>query len=109
MMTVLYNGEPLEQIPLFTLEQLRDDGKTGELNYIPSAGWMAGEYTFRVELYNGEDILQDTLSHSLVVSSEAVIKVVSWWTLGAVIGIASILIIALLAVIVYRRRDMLRS
>jgi hypothetical protein len=107
MMTVLYNGELLEQVPLFTLDQLMEDGKTGELNYIPSAGWKAGEYTFQVELYNGEDILQDTLSHSLVITPEAVSKVVSWWTLGAVIGITIILIIVLLTVIVYRRRDML--
>jgi hypothetical protein len=109
MMTVLYNNELLEQIPLFTLENLIDDGKTGELNYIPSAGWMAGEYTFWVELYNGENVLQATLSHSLVVTPKAVAKVVSWWTLGAVIGIATILIMVLLAVIVYHRRDMLRS
>ena len=109
MMTVLYNGEPLEQTPLFTLGQLIDDGKTGELNYVPSAGWMAGEYTFQVELYDGENILQDTLSHSLVVTPEAVIKVVSWWPLGAIIGIAIILISVLLAVIVYFRRDMLRN
>jgi hypothetical protein len=108
-MTVLFDDEPLEQIPLFTVGKLIDDGKNGELNYIPSAGWMAGEYTFQVELYDGEDILQDSLSHILVVSSGAVTKVVSWWKLAAVIGIAIFLIIILLAVIVYRRRDMLRN
>jgi hypothetical protein len=109
MMTVLHNGELLEQIPLFTMGQLMDDGKTGELNYIPSAGWIAGEYTFQVELYDDDNILQDTLSHSLVVTPEAIIKVVSLWKLGAAIGITIILNIVLLAVIVYRRRDMLKN
>jgi hypothetical protein len=109
MMTVLYDGELLEEIPLFSLGQLMADGKTGELNYIPSAGWMAGEYTFQVELYDGDNILQDILLHNLVVTPEAVIKVVSLWKLGAVIGIATFLIIILLSIIVYRRRDMLKN
>jgi len=109
IMTVLYDGELVEQIPLFTLGQMMDDGKTGELNYMPSAGWMAGEYTFKVELYDGDNILQDTLSHSLVVTREATTKVVSLWTLGAVIGIMTILIIVLLIIIVYCRREMLRN
>ena len=109
IMTVLHNGELLERIPLLTLEQPINNGKNGELNYIPSAGWIAGEYTFQVELYDGEDILQETLSHSLVVTPEAVTKVVSLWTLGTVIGIITILIIVMMTVIVYRRRDMLRN
>jgi len=86
-----------------------DDGKTGGLNYIPPTGWIAGEYTFKVELYDGDNILQDTLSHSLVVTSAKVTKVVSLWTLGGVIGIVTVLIIVLLTIIVYRRQDMLTN
>jgi hypothetical protein len=108
MMTVFHNGEALEQVPLFALSQLKEDGKTGELNYKPAAGWEAGEYVFQAELYDGENLTQKSLLHNLLVTPEATIKVVSWWTLGAVIGIATILIIVLLAMIVYRRRDMLR-
>jgi hypothetical protein len=108
IMTVFYDGELLEQVTLFDVSHFPEDGTIGELNYVPAAGWMTGEYTFQVELYNGEDLVQSTSGHSLVVSPEALTRVVSWWTLGVVIGIASVLIIVLLAVIVYRRRDMLR-
>jgi len=109
VMIVLFDGEPLEQVSLFDLRYFTEDGTTGEFNYIPAAGWMSGEYTFQAELYDGENLIQETLSHSLLVSPEAVTKVVSWWTLGAVIGIATLLIIVLLVVVIYRRRDMLRS
>ena len=108
LMAVFYDGKPLEQIPLFTLSHLTEDGKTGVFSYIPTAGWMAGEYTFQAELYEGENFIQGTLLHSLVVTPEAITKVISWWTLGAVIGIATIFIFVLLTVIVYRRREMLR-
>ncbi len=108
MMTVFQNGAALEQVPLFNFSQLREDGKSGELSYIPSAGWEAGEYVFRAELYNGENLVQQSLLHNLLVTPEAATEVFSWWTLGAVIGVATVLIIVMLAMIVYRRRDMLR-
>jgi hypothetical protein len=109
VMSVLYNGKQLEQVSLFSLGHLSEDGTTGEFNYIPTAGWMSGEYTFQAELYDGVNLVQGTLSHRLVVTPETITKVVSWWTLGAVIGIATLLMIVLISVIVYRRRDMLRS
>jgi len=109
VMTVFHDSELLEQVSLFTLSQLTEDGTTGEFDYIPAAGWMSGEYTFQAELYDGENLIQETLLHSLLVTPEAITKVVSWWTLGAVIGIATLLIVVLISVIVYRRRDMLGS
>jgi hypothetical protein len=108
VMTVFYDGEMLEQVPLFTLSQVKEDGITGELNYTPTGGWKTGEYTFQAGLYNGEELIQESLLHDFNVTSEATGKVFSWWTLGAVIGIASVLIAVLLAMIVYRRRDMLK-
>jgi hypothetical protein len=108
MMTVVRDGVLLEQVPLFALAELQDDGKTGVLNYVPPAGWEAGEYFFQATLSDGENVVQDSLLHSLVVTSDAVTKVVSWWTLGAVVGTAAVMIIVLLTIIVYRRRDMLR-
>jgi len=108
VMTVYHNGQALEQVPLFTLSQLKEDGRSGELRYIPSAGWEAGEYVFQAQLYDGENLIQESLLHNLLVTPEAATKVFSWWTLGAVIGIATVLMIVLLVMIVYRRRDMLR-
>ncbi len=109
ILTVLFNNELLEQIPLLTFSQLQPDGKTGQLNYIPSTGWEIGEYSFRVELYNGEIFVQDTPLEKVIVTPESITKNVSWWTLGAVIGVAMILIIAFLAVMIYRKRDILEE
>jgi hypothetical protein len=109
ILMVFRNGGLIEQVPLFTLSQLQEDGKTGEFSYIPSAGWVAGEYSFQVDLFDGEDTLQGTLSQNLTITSEELIKVFNWWTLGAVIGIAMIMIVVLITVIIFRRRDMLRS
>jgi hypothetical protein len=108
VMKVSYNGEIIEQVPLLTLEHIKDDGLTGELNYVPTGGWKPGEYLLQAELFDGENLVQQSLLHSLSVIQEAETKVVSWWTLAAVIGIATVLIVVLLAVVVYRRRDMLR-
>ncbi len=108
MMRVLHNGELAEQVPLLALSQLQEDGKTGKLSYIPSTGWAAGEYAFRAELHDGENVLQTISSENLTVTPEALTSVFSWWTLGAVIGITSILIVVLIAFILYFRRDMLR-
>jgi hypothetical protein len=98
----------LEQVPLFSVSQFQDDGRTGEFSYVPSSGWKTGEYLFKATLYDGENIVQESLLHNLLVPPQAITKVVSWWTLGVVIGSASILIVAVLAVIIHRRRDMLR-
>jgi hypothetical protein len=89
--------------------QLTDDGKSGEFNYVPSAGWEAGEYTFELGLYDGDNSIQDTLLHSLVVTPEMVTEAVSLWRLGAIIGIAITLIIVVLVVVLYCKRDMLRN
>jgi hypothetical protein len=105
MVMVLFNGELLEQVPLFSVGQLTDDGKTGEFDYAPSAGWKAGEYTFKLELYDGDDILQDTVSHSLVVTPEMVTKMVSLWQLSTIIGIAITLVIVVVAIVLYCKRD----
>jgi hypothetical protein len=109
IMIVLYNGELLEQVSLFNAGQLAEDGKTGEFTYVPSAGWEAGEYIFQLELYDGGNILKDTLSHSLFVTPEMVTQSFSLWQLGAIIGITIILIIIVLAIILYCKRDMLRN
>jgi hypothetical protein len=77
-----------------------DDGKAGAFEYVPAEGWTVGEYTFKAELYDGESLVQDTPQYRLLVTPEAVTKVVSWWTLGFVIGVAAVLSAALLAVVV---------
>jgi hypothetical protein len=108
VMMVTYTGQILEQVPLFTPGQVKEDGISGVLSYIPAKGWKAGEYTFQAKLYDGENVVQESQSHALIVVPEEITKAVSWWTLGAIIGIASVLMVALLGIVIYQRRDMLR-
>jgi hypothetical protein len=108
MMTVFCNDSFLEQVPLFTLGQLQEDGKTGELSYVPFRGWEPGQYTFRAELYQGDNLVQDMLSPQGI-TPEAATRTVSLWLLGAVIGGAVFVIAIVIACVLYRRRDMLRS
>lgn len=106
---VLFEDELLETVPLLTLSQLQSDGKTGELSYIPSAGWLIGNYSFQAELYEGESLVQEIPSPQLTVTPEAITRAVSWWILGATVGAATFSIAIVIALVVYRRRDMLRG
>jgi hypothetical protein len=109
LMTVFRDGQFMEQVPLLTLSQLQKDDKTGELDYIPTAGWQIGEYTFRAELYQGENLTQDTSSQHLTVTSESTTAVVSWKTMGIIIGSVLVLGVIILTLVLYFRRDMLRD
>ncbi len=109
ILKVFFEDQLLETVPLLTLSQLQSDGKTGELSYIPSTGWTTGKYTFQAELYEGESLVQDMPSPPLIVTPELITKAVSWKTLGMVVGVTLILTMAIVAVILYRKRDMLRD
>jgi hypothetical protein len=109
ILKVFYNDELVETIPLLILDQLQLDGRAGEFSYIPSVGWMAGNYTFKAELYDGENLVQETSSPRLVVTPEVITKTISWWILGAVIGVALCLISIVVALVIYHRRDMLKD
>jgi hypothetical protein len=109
MLKVFRDGEFLEQVPLFTLSQLQSDGKTGELNYIPTTGWLLGEYSFRVELYEGENLIQNVVSPQLIISPESRTTAVNLGILGGIIGGAIATIVIVIGFVMYRRRYMLKS
>jgi hypothetical protein len=109
MLKVSLDGEVLETIPLLTLSQLQSDGRTGSLGYIPSSGWATGQYTFQAELNEGENLVQSTHPEKLLVTPEAITKAVSWKTLGIIIGATMLVIIAVITLVLYRRRDMTRG
>jgi hypothetical protein len=106
---VSLNGEFLETVPLLTLSQMQPDGRTGSLGYIPSLGWLAGQYTLQAELNEGESTVQSSPPEQFVVTPEAITKVVSWKTLGIIIGAMLLVIAAVETLVVYRNRRMLRG
>jgi hypothetical protein len=109
MLTVFRDSQFLEQVPLLTLSELQADGQTGELSYVPPTGWETGEYAFRAELYDGDSLIQDTPLRGLTITPEATARVVSWKTLGIIIGSVLALGSIILTLVLYYRRDMLRD
>ena len=109
---VSFEGEALEEIPMLDLDQSQIDGNTCSLGqgYIPSLGWSTALYTFNAELRDGESVIyQSTEQRQFMVTPESVTKVVSWKTLGVVIGSMVIVIVLTVALVLYHRRDMLRD
>jgi len=98
-------------IELLKLSQLQPDGKTGEVYYIPSQGWQVGTYSFQAELYGteGEGLIQLTQQEHINVTPEIVTQAISWKILGILIGATFIVILAVVGLILYRKRDMLRG
>jgi hypothetical protein len=97
-------------IQLFELSQIQPDGKTGEVYYVPSQGWQVGTYSFRAELYGTEDegLVQARLEN-INVTPEQITETVSWSILLLLIGSALIIAIVTIAIVLSRRRDMLRD
>jgi hypothetical protein len=109
MLTVFHDNRFLEQVPLLTLSKLQADGQTGEFSYVPATEWKTGEYAFRAELYDGESLVQDTPLRKLTVTPGSATMVVSWKTLGIIVGGALALGVIVVALVLYFRRDMLRD
>ena len=109
MLKVFLDGELMEAIPLLSLSQQQTDGETGSLGYIPSEGWRTGIYSFQAELYEDESSIQNTEQQQFTVTPESITQAVSWKTLGMIICATLIVIAAMIVLIVYRRRDMLRG
>ncbi len=106
---VLYEGSLLEQVPVF----LPDDGQShtgsGSLTYAPTQGWKPGIYSFRLELYSGDVLTAVSFPEQLSVAKEDVAAVVSWKTLGIIIGASLMLAAIAIIAILIRRRDMLHG
>ena len=106
-LNVFLDNRLIDQISLLNVSQLQDDG-TGVLDFVPQDGWDAGEYSFSVELYSGDDLVQNTM-RQLSVSPALSADVVSWKTMGIIIGIAVGIGLIIVGIVLYYRRDMLRG
>ena len=109
ILRVSRDGEPFEEVSLLSLSHMDPDGTTGSRDYIPLQGWESGTYAFQAELSLGGKLLESTVEERLEVTSEPEVKVVSWATLGLLIGSSLIVTIITLAIVLYRRRNMLRG
>ncbi len=108
-LNVFFNSEHLETLPLLNLSQLASDGKAGSLAYIPSSGWMEGQYAFQIELDEGQGQVQSTETEQFAVTSEVITKTVSLWILGTIICAAVFGISAIVLIILCFRREILKG
>jgi len=108
LLKVFHDGELLDTVSLLDIEGIDTGSNIGSLTYIPSRGWMNGEYTFQAELYQGEKLLQVTPMQTLQFTVPE-IKTVSWKTLGIIIGAALIVAIVVVGLVLYYRRDMFKG
>lgn len=72
ILTVKYNGKPLENVSVATIPVLPLNDTEFKYNYIPSNGWKAGTYTFQMKLYSGKILYAETNEVSLQVTPEMV-------------------------------------
>ena len=109
ILKVFLEGEPWEEIPLLTLDQLQSDVDVGSLGYIPSQEWGTGAYTFQVELRDSDGSVRSTHQQRFTLIPESLTKAVSWGSLGLIIGLTLIVVLTVVAVVLYRRREMLKG
>ncbi len=108
ILKVSFNDAALEEVPIILSSQTVLDG-TGSIDYIPLQGWKSGKYTFQAILYAGGEVIESTAEKSLEVTPESAVKVVNWSILGLIIGSSLLSIAIIVAIVIYRRRDMLKN
>ena len=109
ILTVFRDGEIWEEIPLITLNQLETDQNTGYLSYVPLEGWSVGTYIFEAELQEQNGVVHSIQFEKFTLIEESISKAISWGSLGIIIGGTLIILLTVLAIVIYRRREMLRG
>jgi len=109
VLKVMLDGQLVDELSLLSADELKLGRNEGALDYVPSSGWHKGIYTFQAELRGNDRLSGTTVEKEIEVTPESAAKVVSWVTLGGIIGAMLIVIIGTVLVILHRRREMLRG
>ncbi len=109
VLKVFRDGELWEEIPLITLNQVEADQDSGYLSYVPSEGWSMGTYIFEAELQGPNGVVHSIQFEKFTLIEESLTKGISWGSLGIIIGGTLIVLLTVLAIVIYRRREMLRG
>ena len=109
VLKVFREGEIWEEIPLIMLNQQETGQAAGYLSYIPSEGWSVGTYIFEAELQEQNGVVHSIQFEKFTLIEESITKAISWGSLGIIIGGTLIVLLTVLAIVIYRRRDMLRG
>ena len=109
ILKVFYDGELWEEIELVTLNQPETGEDTGYLNYAPEEDWSVGTYIFEGELQEQDGIVHSIKFEKFTLIEESITRAISWGSLGIIIGGTLIVLLLVLAIVIYRRREMLRG
>ena len=109
VLTVFHNSEVLEEKSLVTLNELEGNEISGSIEYKPEDGWDTGTYIFEAELKEPSGIVHSIQFEKFTLIEESITKAVSWGSLGIIIGGTLVVLCAVLAIVIYRRREMLRG
>jgi hypothetical protein len=109
VLKVFRDGEIWEEIPLITLDQLQPGDESGHLSYVPVEGWDVGTYIFEAELQEQNGAIHSIEFEKFTLIEESITRAVSWGSLGVIIGGTLVVLLAVLGIVIYRRREMLRG
>jgi hypothetical protein len=110
ILKVFRDGEIWEEIELLTLNQLEPNEDSGYLSYVPRTGeWDIGTYIFEAELRESNGAIHSIQFEKFTLIEESITKAVSWGSLGVIIGGTLVVLLTVLGIVIYRRRDMLRG
>lgn len=60
VLTVLYDGEPLEELEMYAVPTLPVGTSESRYTFIPAQGWKSGTYSFKVGLYSAGRLYAET-------------------------------------------------
>ena len=109
VLSVSLDGRSLQEVTLLSSALTREQPVAGSVSYVPPSGWNPGTYAFRAELRMEDGSIVKSSERTVPVTLEAAADVVSWWTLGMIIGGMLFMTLLIVLLVLRRRQDMLRD
>jgi hypothetical protein len=110
MLVVERNGSPVDNIEILFTGYLGTGAFDGRYSYIPTNGWRAGDYSFKLEIYEDDIEKQDTFLHDetdtkiFTIDRDIVEPYLDVWDF-VLYGAILILIIVIIFLLIYRKKD----
>jgi hypothetical protein len=105
---VMLEGVLVEEILLSPSNELQPYGIKGTTDYQPGKEWQQGHYTFRTELYYGDQFCATSVEKDILGNLVGKPAVISWGLLAGLIGSAFFISIVTVVFILFRYRRLNR-
>lgn len=113
MLVVERDGEEIDNVEILFTGYLATGEFDGRFNYIPTRGWRAGEYSFKLEVYEDDLVNENTFMHDETEEQvfdierdilEPYITVGEW--ILYITGVLAIIGVIVFMIIILRRKDL---